>query len=138
MARVRPNGGKRWVTNASNATGTYKDGVNNPRREWETATKTAEESWKSGVAQASQQGRFGKGVAKAGNEKWKSKALKLGVNRYAEGVQSSEVAYTTGIAPFLQTIESVNLPPRYPKGDPRNLERVKVIAQALREKKLKS
>jgi hypothetical protein len=36
----------------------------------------------------------------------------------------------------LQVIESIQLPPRGPKGDPRNIERVRVIAQALRARKL--
>ena len=40
-----------------------------------------------------------------------------------------------GFQPYADTIRSTTLPPRFPKGDPRNLERTKAIATALFNKK---
>ena len=41
--------------------------------------------------------------------------------------------YATKMAPVLKIIETTTLPPRFAKGDPRNIERVKVLAAALRK-----
>ena len=40
--------------------------------------------------------------------------------------------YQAGVQPYLDTIAATTLPPRFTKGDPRNLDRVKIISQALR------
>lgn len=135
MARVRPGGAARWKTNAGLATDAFVTGVENPRKPWSQATKDAEDNWKIGVQEAANSGRFGKGVTAAGDEKWRQKTVQLGSTRYAQGVQASEQAYADGVKPYLDVIEQTTLPPRFPKGDPRNLERVKAITQALRKKK---
>jgi hypothetical protein len=136
MARVRGGGAQRWKNNASAATETYAVGINNPRQDWAEATASAESNWNAGIQAAVAEKRFAKGVQKAGSAKWKNKALSVGKDRYAQGVMQSEAAYAQGIAPYLQVIEQTVLPPRFPKGDVRNLERVKAITQALRKKKL--
>jgi hypothetical protein len=88
------------------------------------------------VQAAIARGAFSKGVTKAGTGRWQSQSVKLGTSRFAQGVAEGTSSYEAGVAPFLQVIESVTLPPRAPKGDPRNLERVKIISAALRAKKL--
>lgn len=136
MARVRSGGAERWSQNASNAGPTYETGINNPRRDWEATTKSAENNWSQAIQGAITKKMFSKGVTKAGNEKWRSRAVNVGKQRYVQGVQSGSTNYATGMAPYLTTIESTTLPPRYPRGDPRNLDRVKAITEALRQKKL--
>jgi hypothetical protein len=79
---------------------------------------------------------FAKGVTKAGTDKWKSKALQKGPGRFAEGVMVAGPDYEAGFAPYRDEIERTTLPPRFPKGDPRNISRVATIAAALRKKKL--
>ena len=37
--------------------------------------------------------------------------------------------------PYLETIAATQLPPRFAKGDPRNVQRVAAIAAALRKRK---
>ena len=137
MARVRANGVQRWVDRASQATGAYQDGVNNPRKDWEAATKASETNWQAGVNQAITNKMFSKGVTKAGNEKWKQQALNKGAARYPSGVMAGQSAYQSGIAPYIQVIEGLTLPPRLQKGDPRNFDRVSTVANALRAKKVK-
>ena len=136
MAKVRAGGDKRWVNRASVATEDYKAGILNPRVDWAQATKNAEQNYNTGVQAAISAGSFGKGVTKAGSAKQQSKAVSKGSQRYASGVADAQSDYANAIAPYLQVIESTTLPPRGPKGDPRNLDRVKAITVALRNKKL--
>ena len=111
-------------------------GISEPRTDWENATLDAAANYAEGVQQAIQDKRFSKGVEKAGTEKWKRKSLDVGVGRFGPGVQAAEQDYKNGFQPFADVIDNTVLPPRFPKGDPRNIERVKVIAEALRAKKL--
>lgn len=116
--------------------GEYARGVANPIRDWATETRAAEEAYKAAVIKAANEGRFGKGVAKAGTAKWQERATTVGPARFAEGVRDAGPAYAEGFGPFRDTIANLTLPPRGPTGDPRNIDRVKVIAEALHKKKL--
>lgn len=136
MARVRPGAAERWVRRASAAGQDYQAGIENPRQSWQQAASAAKANWAEGVQQAIQQGRYAAGVQRAGDEKWRRKSITKGVQRYGPGVAEAQNDYANAVAPYLQTIEALTLPPRGPKGDPRNLERVRVIAQALRQRKL--
>lgn len=136
MAKVRPGTASKWGNNTAGATSFYTDGVNNPRTSWSSATQAAAANQAAGVQKAITEKRFEKGVAKAGDSKWKEGAINKGTARFAQGVQAGQSSYEQGVAPYLQTIESTSLPPRYPKGDPRNLQRVAAISDALRKKKL--
>jgi hypothetical protein len=136
MARVRKDGAGRWVQRASMAREAYTTGIENPRRDWAESTKAAEDTWKAGVQQAAAEGRFSKGVIASGSAYQKSRALEVGADRFVTGVSVAKAKYEAGIAPYLTVIEQTTLPPRYPRGDARNLERVKTITQALRNKKV--
>jgi len=114
----------------------YEYGIANPRRDWAEAAAGANESWKAGVAAAAAADRFGKGVKKVGTEKWKDRARRKGPSRFAEGVIIGRPDYHKGFAPFSDTIKATTLPDRFPKGDPRNIERVSAIATALHKKRL--
>lgn len=114
----------------------YEFGVQNPRRDWAEATSAANESWKAAVAAASAGDRFGKGVRKVGTAKWKDRTAKKGPSRFAEGVIIGRPDYQKAFAPFADAIKAVTLPERFPKGDPRNIERVAVVATALHNKRL--
>jgi hypothetical protein len=111
-------------------------GVQQPRQSWAQATVSAEASWQAGVQQAISDKRWARGVQQAGDQTWQAKTVQKGQSRFAEGVSQAQPDYQQGVAPYLQVIESVQLPPRGPKGDPRNIERVRVLAQALRARKL--
>lgn len=115
----------------------YKLGIQNPRRDWESETAAAEDNWKAGIDAAAGKGLFGKGVRKAGTKKWQEKALKKGPARFAEGVYIAGPDYEAGFKPYHAAIEAVDLGPRFPKRDPRNLERVKRIVDALVAEKVR-
>lgn len=127
---------KKWVEVTPGRSPYYEAGVRNPREDWATRTIAAESAWASGVQDAITQGRFAKGVRKAGTEKWQRKAIKVGVRRWSEGIREAEVDYQSGFAPYHETLSRLTLPERGARGDPKNIERVRVIAQALHKKRL--
>ncbi len=125
----------KWARVTPQRTQDYQEGVQSPRTPWATAARAAEDRYKTGVQDAATRGAFGKGVAAAGDAKWSQKALAKGPSRFAEGVAMSGPDYQARVGPYLDTIAATQLPPRYAKGDPRNLDRTKAITQALRKKK---
>lgn len=127
---------EKWARVTPQRTEDYAQGIQNPRRDWKGSTVAAASSWGQAVSQAVTDKRFEKGVAKAGSEKWQSKAASKGTERWGPGVSGSRGDYEEGFAPFREAIARVVLPPRFPAGDPRNIERVRVIASALRKAKL--
>lgn len=137
MPKVKSNYASKWARVTPQRTEDYEQGINNPRVPWAEATIKAAANQAAGVQEAIRDKRFEKGVAKAGDAEWQKGALTKGVSRFGEGVQLAEQKYAANFAPYAAVIEGITLPPRYPKGDPRNIERVKVIAAALRNKKVK-
>jgi len=137
MPKVRNKGkvADKWVDVASRAGPYYEAGVKAPRRAWDEATIAAAPTWEQGVTAAIQAGRFKAGVSIAGMGKWQSKAATLGVSRYPEGVRAAKEDYARAVAPYLDEIEAITLPPRGPRGDPKNLDRVRAIADALAKKR---
>ena len=126
---------EKWARVTPQRTQDYTDGIDNPRRDWAAATAAASDAWRDGVAKAQQTGQFARNVTKAGTSKWQSRARAKGTTRFAEGVQIAQPDYQAGFAPYAETIKSTALPPRYAKGDPRNLDRVKAIATALSKRR---
>jgi len=130
---------EKWARKAAQAAPDYEQGVSQPLTDWQQATTAAREAWAQGVQQAVQRNAFAAGVQRAGTQKWQQGALRKGARRFAEGVQVAQElgAWQQGFEPFAQVIQNTNLPPRGPKGDPRNIERVAAMARALREAKLR-
>ena len=136
MPKVRSNAADRWVRKAGQSTQDYAEGVQSPRVDWASATRAAEAAYNSGVQAAISRKAWPSGVNRAGTPKWQRKAVEVGAPRFGPGVSAAQADYLAGVGPYLQTIESTTLPPRGPKGDPNNIQRVAVIAAALRNKKL--
>ncbi|MFQ5778707.1 MAG: hypothetical protein ACE5IP_11940 [Terriglobia bacterium] len=122
---------ERFVRRAGQAGPDYEAGVRNPRRNWAEAAVAAEPAYRDGVTQAAQAGRFGRGVRRAGNQKWQQRAIELGVPRFPTGVAAAADEWTRGFAPFHQAISAVQLAPRRPKRDPANRQRINQILDAV-------
>ncbi len=135
MAEVKNIGAvkEKWARVTPQRTEDYKIGVTNPRRDWATAAAAAKDSYKAGVTEAASKGMYEKGVTESGSAKWKEKALAKGPGRFAEGVMVGANDYAKGMEPVIATIQATTLPPKFPRGDPRNIQRVSVIATALRK-----
>jgi hypothetical protein len=114
----------------------YADGVANPKADWKTNTAAAEGAWGQGVSAAVSNKSFSKGVNKAGTAKWQRKAIDVGSARWGPGVSAAQADYEAGFSPYADVIRNTTLPPRGPKGDPRNIERVTKLAMALHAKKV--
>lgn len=126
----------KWIRVTPGRTEDYKLGVQNPKRDWATEAVAAKDNWKAGIDAAANKGLFEKGVQAAGSAKWKSKALAKGPGRFAEGVYIAGPDYEKGFAPFREAIQAVDLGPKFPRRDPRNLDRVRKMVTALVEAKI--
>jgi hypothetical protein len=114
----------------------YKKGVASPRRPWAKAAKDGEPNYKVAVVAAANAGMYGKGVDKCGEDGWQGPAIEKGPGRFAEGTQLAAPDYAKGFEKYRAVIERTTLPARFPKGDPRNVERVRVISSELRKAKV--
>lgn len=126
----------KWTRVTPGRTEDYKIGIRNPKRDWETEAAAAEDTYKQGVDAAHAKGMFKKGVEKAGTKKWQDHSLEKGPGRFAEGVYIAGDDFSKGFAPYHEAIARVDLGPRFPKRDPRNLERVRKVVQALIDEKV--
>jgi len=113
----------------------FEDGIKSTSpSDYVNATVSSEPNYERGITASIARKSFSKGVRKAG-EKWHSKALNLGPSRYATGTAAAASDYESGYGPYREVIAGLTLPPRGPAGDPKNIERVRVIADALRKAK---
>jgi hypothetical protein len=126
---------EKWTRVTPQRTEDYKLGVQSPRRDWEKSATAAKETHKAAMVAAAGSDAYAKGVTAAGSAKWQTKALQKGPGRFAEGVMVGSDDYEKGFAPYRDVIEQTALPPRFPKRDPRNIQRVSAIATALAKKK---
>jgi len=112
-------------------------GLKDPKKIWVDEAAAAGEAWRGGVEGAIARDGFVKGVVEAGQSAYLDPALKLGVGRYRAGVEFGVPKYSKKFAPYRDVIEGTTLPPRGPVGDPANIERVRVMASALHDAKVK-
>lgn len=125
----------KWTTVTPQRQDEYVAGVENPREDWARATGAAAGRYATGVQKAITEKSFDKGVAKAGTKKWQTNSLEKGPGRWAQGVSLSGDNYSRGFGPYATIIANTALPPRGPKGDPANINRVAVLAKALNDGK---
>ena len=115
----------------------FEAGVKAPMEDWGAKTAAAEGNYTEGVQAAIGNKSFGKGVAKAGTVKWQRKTIEVGVGRWGTGVRAGQPDYQAGFDPYAKVIAGTVLPPRFPKGDPRNIDRVNSMAKALHDAKIR-
>lgn len=128
---------EKWSRRAGQASEDYKAGVEQTSRSWQQAATAGAANYKAGVAQAASAGRYEKGIAKAGDARWKRKAVENGAMRYGPGVATAQQDFASAIGPVLETISRTDLPPRGPAGSDGNYNRSAAIGRALRAMKTK-
>ena len=126
---------QKWAQRASAAAPEYQKGIQAPSEDWSSQTKASETAYEAGIQDSISRKAFGKGVTKAGTEKWQRKSQAVGPARYGTGVSAGQQDFSAEFGPYLDAIGRVSLPPRGRRGDPNNLERVRVIANALHTQK---
>jgi hypothetical protein len=127
---------EKWAAVTPQRSGEYQKGVMNPRTPWAAAATAGAANYNAGVTASIAAKSFERGIAAAGDAAWQKGASTKGPARFAEGVSIAQPEFQAGFAPYQQVISAVNLGPRYPTGDPRNLARVATMANALRAKKM--
>lgn len=135
--RVKPMASisAKWTANAQAAGQAYKDGVT-ASTDWAAATAASANNWQVGVSQAAADGRFEKGVNAAGNSTWQNGAINKGASRYGPGVSLAKDKFTAGFTKYAAALTALQLPARFPKGDPQNVQRVQSVVTTLRNVKL--
>jgi len=123
----------KWTSKVGQASGDYLEGVTNPKADWATETSKAEGAYEQGVQAAISRKSFGKGVQSAGTGKWQKGAIEKGPSRWVAGVGMAEPEYRAGMSAVIGVIESTTLPPRGPKGDPKNYDRTRILGTKLHD-----
>jgi hypothetical protein len=126
----------KFVQRAQAAATDYSNGVANAGQLWQTNAAAAQDTWGAGVQAAISAGRYSKGVNNAGAQKYQQNASGKGAQRYPQGVAQAGPTWQAKVQPYLDTIASLTLPARRPKGDPTNYQRSQMVADALRKKKV--
>lgn len=126
----------KWKTVTPTRVADYEKGVRNPRQNWYDRTVASASAWITAMQMQSTWIRWGKGIARAGHAGWQNATISKGIPRWAQGVTASGNNYQDGFAPYREAIANLTLPPRGPAGDPANLERVRIVAEALHQLKV--
>jgi len=109
----------------------YEAGVKDPKIPWDEATVAAKEVYRAAITDPKVPDKFEAGVKKVGIVKWRDMALKKGSGRFVPGVELGKPYYEGIMKDILAQIEAIVLPARGPRGDPKNLDRVRAIFEAL-------
>jgi hypothetical protein len=125
----------RWQRRASSAGGEYRDGVERTGKSWSASAGAAKANYIAGVQEAQGRDAFAKGVAAAGDQKWRANSVAKGPGRYAEGVNVGQGDYERGVAPFLEVASRTDLPMRGATGAETNYQRSTTMSKAFRAAK---
>ncbi len=126
---------EKWARVAPTRQTDYEAGVRDPGADWAKAAAAGSESYASGVQEAIGRNAFARGIESAGNDTWRRKTVEAGIPRWAQGVRVAQRDMEEGFARPREVIERTlaTLPPRGPRGDPRNQERAALMARNLAE-----
>ncbi len=127
---------EKWKKVAPERADDYRRGVEDPAVKWAVPAKAAEANYEEGVRASIAEKRFGKGIDKAGDNSLRLPTIEKGTRRWPEGIAVAGPAYQAGFDPFRQVIAAVDPPRSYPRGDVRNLDRVKAYTVPLHNKKI--
>lgn len=126
----------KFVARAQAAGPAYTAGVQNSGDAWQANSVAANASYGAGVQAAISGNRYTKGIQKAGANKYVSRASGVGASRYPTGVAAAGPNWQAGVQPYFDVLQGLQLPPKAPRGDPGNIQRVATVASALRAKKV--
>ena len=126
----------KWARVTPERTADYEEGVRNPRKDWEKNSIDAEDRYQAGLKESFTRNARPKGIKQVGTAGQMAATIEKGIPRWPEGVRVAEGKMASGMEFVVRAIESVKERPKYPKGDPRNLEIVKDITQAIHKAKI--
>lgn len=109
----------------------YESGVSSVSdSEQQQATLEAADSWETGVQNAIQNGTFEDGVNNP-TQSWQEAALEVGASRFTQSASQAGDQWRNGFSDFQDTLESLSLQPRGPRGSEANFQRSRAVGEAL-------
>lgn len=126
-ANVTPGRSEVYSRNAQAASGT-----------WLANFVAGIPNFQSAVVAAGVATRMANSARARGQTRYQTKIQAVGAARFGQGVTASREIYASAVQPYLNTISGLTLPPRRPRGDPSNLQRVQAIATALHNQRVTS
>jgi hypothetical protein len=127
---------KKFATRASAAQPDYVKGIQGSGAKWLSGAVAGNQNYKDGVNAAIARDAFAKGVNAAGPAKFEQAAVTVGGSRYSQGVGQAADAWGAGVKPYLDTIASITLPPKGPRGSAQNMDRASKVAASLHAKRV--
>lgn len=127
---------EKWNANAARAAEDYASEAAAAASLWEAQTKASKSNYHKAITASGIADRFAGGVAKAGAAKYARKINDVARDRFAPGINAAVMDYTEGVGPYLDTLASLTLPKRGPRGDPANYAIVEAVGKALSAKRL--
>jgi hypothetical protein len=128
---------QKWSRNAGAAATEFAANAQGAADKWGRNTQASGGNFRQAISAGNIQAKFERGVSKAAQlGKFARKLASVGAGRYSEGVGGAQQDWSTGFEPYHGVLQTISLPPRAPRGDARNYERVKAVGQALNAKRI--
>lgn len=125
----------KWANVTPGRAADYTRGVQGSAQAWQTGVDGAAAVYGAAVQQAIADGRWNRGVAGKGGF-YSSQAANIGAPRWSTGVVAARDRYGASMNGVLATIGGLTLPARQPAGSPANMERSRIVGEALHAYKI--
>lgn len=120
----------KWSSVTPGRAADYTRGVQGAASAWQQGVDGAGATYGAAVQEAIANGRWNRGVAGRGGF-YSAQAATIGAPRWSTGVTAARDRYGASMGPVLSTIGGLTLPPRQPAGNPANMERSRIVGEAL-------
>lgn len=128
----------KWQQRASMSASDYGAGAQATEKDQSARAIAAKANYAAGIQESITAGRYEKGLAKSGKQGWLDGVQEKGVQNYGTGVSAdrSRNKYLENSGKFDNARKAADSLPRGPRGSAQNLNRVTVVANALRAAKV--
>jgi hypothetical protein len=130
---------QKFGRNAAAGSANYASGIQG-NQDWQSQTEASKDTWAQGVQAAASNGRFQKGVSKAGQAKWQSASVQKGQPRFQQAVSTPQAQqnWQAGFQPYKTALEGIARPPKGVRGSPGNNQIIQTITDTLHKIKVGS
>lgn len=126
---------EKFQRRASQAGQDFEDGVSGVSdSDQAQATLDARENWTQGVQDAISEGRFESGVQDS-SKSWQEQTLEVGATRFTQGASAAGDTWRSEFQEYADTLESLSLQPRGPRGSEANFQRSRAVGEALNQQR---
>ena len=138
MSKNASTAALKWAQRAGSAGSDYESGVMNTDKDQAARAIAAKALYQQGVTEAISRGAYEKGLQKSGKSGWQQGVQEKGVSNFSTGVMapSAQSSYASESGKYDSARNAAASAPRGPKGSPANLQRVALVANALRAIKI--